>query len=273
MKPSRGYYCIIQYCPDLARLEAANIGVLLFCPERDFLQARMSGDNARIRHFFSEAPHDWIQINAFKNGLIDRLDVEREEIRTLEALETFIGRRANQIQISPPRPMKVTDPSRDLDQLYADLVGGRARHSKGQSLSGFLRKKFVGAGLDRKIRENIRVTVPVSQREIELPFGFQNGRFNLIQVARFEAEAPERAKDTACRYAVEGQSLYENPDPTLGPLQLILVGRFRSVAESRPGVERILEAHKVRLYASTEVDRLVDEIRRTARALPESEPV
>jgi len=30
MNPTRGYYCIIQYCPDLGRLEAANIGVLLF---------------------------------------------------------------------------------------------------------------------------------------------------------------------------------------------------------------------------------------------------
>ena len=38
MKPSRGYYCIIQYCPDLGRLEAANIGVLLFCPDRGFLK-------------------------------------------------------------------------------------------------------------------------------------------------------------------------------------------------------------------------------------------
>ena len=38
MKPSKGYYSLIQYCPDLGRLEAANVGVLLFCPERGFLK-------------------------------------------------------------------------------------------------------------------------------------------------------------------------------------------------------------------------------------------
>lgn len=35
----KGYYSIIQYCPDLSRFEAANVGVLLFCPERAFLKA------------------------------------------------------------------------------------------------------------------------------------------------------------------------------------------------------------------------------------------
>jgi len=51
VKPTRGYYWIIQYCPDLGRLEAANIGVLLFCPDRE-IKARMASDNGRIRHFW-----------------------------------------------------------------------------------------------------------------------------------------------------------------------------------------------------------------------------
>ena len=127
MKPMRGYYSIIQYCPDLGRLEAANIGVLLLCPDLGFLKARMSRDNARIRHFFGDEGHDWTRINAFKSGIEERLEVEHDDIRTLEALESFISRRANLIQISPPRPMKVHDPEKDLDQLFKDLVGGQAR--------------------------------------------------------------------------------------------------------------------------------------------------
>jgi len=269
VKPTKGYYCIIQFCPDLGRLEAANIGVLLFCPSLGFLEARTSRDNSRIRHFFGDEGHDWVRINSFKQGIEERLEVEREGIRSLEALEAFIARRANLIQISPPRPMKVHDPKQDLDQLFVDLVGGQARTQRGPSFKQFLRKKFTSAGLDQKIQKDIRIKVPISERQIEIPYGFQNGRYNLIQIAGFQATNPEHAKTTACRYAVEGESLYEHPDPRLGRLQLILVGKFGSQqSDNRSGVKRILEAHHVRLYSATEVDRLVDEIKLTAKDLP-----
>ncbi len=270
MKPTRGYYCIIQYCPDLGRLEAANIGVLLFCPDLGILEARTSSDNARIRHFFGDEGHDWARINSYKRGIEERLKVEREGIKTLEALESFIAQRANLIQISPPRPMKVRDPEKDLDQLFEDLVGGRAQTKRGPNLKQFLGRKFASAGLDPVIRREIPVKVPILEREIVVPYGFRNGRFNLIQPVGFESANPEHAKATACRYAIEGESLYKNPDPQLGELQLLLVGRFGSgQSESRSGVERILKEHHVRLYAATEVDRLVEEIRKTAKDLPD----
>ena len=255
--------------PDLGRLEAANIGILLLCPNVGFLKARTSRENARIRHFFGDEGHDWTRINAFKLGIEERLEVEHDDIRTLEALESFISRRANLIQISPPRPMKVHDPEKDLDQLFKDLVGGQARTRRGPNMKRFLCQKFTNAGLNDRIQTDIHVKVPISERAIVVPFGFLNGRFNLIQPVGFEAANPQHAKDTACRYAVEGESLYQNPDPQLGELQLVLVGRFGPrQAESRSGVERILEGHHVRLYAATEVDRLVEEIRRTAKDLP-----
>jgi hypothetical protein len=62
-------------------------------------------------------------------------------------------------------------------------------------------------------------------------------------------------------------------DPSLGDLQLIVVGRFGSrQPQSRPGVERILKEHHVCLYAATEVDRLVEENRRTAKDVPQTDP-
>jgi hypothetical protein len=116
------------------------------------------------------------------------------------------------------------------------------------------------------------VTVPISERQIKVPYGFQNGRFPLIQLVGFQAADPEQAKITACRYAVEGKSLYENPDLCLGELQPIVVGKFgKKQPKSRTGVERILKEHHVRLFAATEVDRLVDEILRTAKDLPASD--
>ena len=38
--------------PDLGRFEAANVGVLLFCPEKHFIQALTLGNNSRIIRLF-----------------------------------------------------------------------------------------------------------------------------------------------------------------------------------------------------------------------------
>jgi hypothetical protein len=136
MAPSKGYYCLIQYCPDLGRLEAANVGVLLFCPERKFLKALTAQNNKRIIEFFGSQGHDWKRINAFKKGLEDRLEIEGNEIQSLADLDRFISLRANLLQITPPRPMKVTDPATDLDALFRELVVerrntvGKARRNK-----------------------------------------------------------------------------------------------------------------------------------------------
>lgn len=125
MKPSKGYYSIIQYNPDLSRFEAANVGVLLFCPEHGFLKALTTTGNARIRRFFGSQGHDWQRINAFKRGLEDRLTTE--DIRSVDDLKQFIALRANVLQITPPLPMKVVDPERDLAELYEQIIGEPAR--------------------------------------------------------------------------------------------------------------------------------------------------
>ena len=77
--------------------------------------------------------------------------------------------------------------------------------------------------------------MPVLQKDVEIPFGFQNGRFNLINPVGFEAANSEHRLMTACKYAVEGRSLFDTPDPQLGPLRLVIVGKFRAKDQESPG--------------------------------------
>ncbi len=266
MNAAKGYYSLIQYCPDLGRLEAANIGVLLFCPERYFLKALTSNSNRRISRFFGKEGHDWVRINSFKKGLEDRIAIEGREILTLDQLEKFIAGRANLLQITTPRPMKVNDPQEDLEALFKEFMRAAAPHTSTRSLRRFLSEKLTGAGLEKKIRENIKVRVPTFDKEVEIPFGFQNGRFNLISPVRFEATNPEQSLSTACRYAVEGRSLHDSPDPKLGDLQLVIVGKFRSRDRESPRkVKHLFEDYGVKLFRTTELPQLIDEIRRTGK--------
>lgn len=269
MNPAKGYFSLIQYCPDLGRLEAANVGVLLFSPEKEFLKAVMSSNNRRIRQFFGAAGHDWVRINSFKKGLQERLETERASIRTLEDLRRFILLRANLLQITPPRPMKVVDPEADLQRLVQEYLGDTVRKETRRSLRKVVHEKFIKAGLERKIQTDIRLEVPVLRRSVEIPFGYQNGRFNLLSVVPFSARETEQSVDTACKYAVEGEALFKAPHPVLGALQFCVLGQFKPDDEETPNrVEAVLKAHDVKLYRSDRIARLIDEIQQTGQDLP-----
>jgi len=121
--PTTGYYCLIQYCPDRMRLEAANIGVLLFCPARNYLQARIAPTNRRINQFFGAEAGDVKQISAMKKILEHRLKAESQVIRDVEGLQRFAELLANEIVITEPRTMLVEEPEVELSQLYEQLVG------------------------------------------------------------------------------------------------------------------------------------------------------
>lgn len=271
MSPAAGYYSLIQYCPDPSRLEAANVGVLLFVPARNYLKALTARNNRRVQQFFGRDAADWDRLNAFKRGLEDMVAAEKASVHSVAELERFIGKRANALRITDPRPMKVTrdDTDAELKQLFAELVGdGRHADPRGDFKTA-LGRRFAEAGLREKIRTDVRVRVPSFGKEVVVPFGYQNGRFQLIQPARFEAEDADKVIPTACRYAVEGRSLYDHPDSRLGRLQLVVVGVFPAKkAESRSVVKKIFDENNVGLFASDEVDRLVQDIRENAKDLP-----
>lgn len=265
MKASNGYYCLIQYCPDRTRLEAATIGVLLFCPERDFLKAMTARGNARIKRFFGREEHDWKRIRSLKSAIEERLEVEAPEIRTREDLERFAQLRANEILISSPRSMTVDDPENDLKQLFAEVVGGE-HHREQPSVRKQVEERFWQAGLQRKLHTNVEVTVPVFDRQITVPFGYQNGRYNLIQPVSFQSSGRTYLESTASRFAVEGRSLYEHPDPRHGDLKLVVVaqidvGRKQEIKI----VQQVFAESNVDLFVMDELDRLIQNIRETGK--------
>ena len=85
MESSKGYYSLIQYCPDLARLEAANIGVNLFCPDLGSIRAKVSARKRQDPTIFSGSQDDdWAQINTVKNTIVNRLEVTGKDFKSLD---------------------------------------------------------------------------------------------------------------------------------------------------------------------------------------------
>ncbi len=266
MNAHKGWFSIVQFCPDPNRLESANIGVLLFCPALRFLDVRLSSDNHRITKFFGPLKSDRHFVDLFKKGLVDRVRKERPRIVDLQQLLDFVDRRANQVRISPPRSIRITEPVKQLNDLFAELVGEVPKRES--SVSDRLAKSLEKPALEPKLYKSIPITVPIDGRELHVPYAFQNGRFNLIQPVRFRSEDP---LPTAYKYAVEGDSIYETVHRDFGKLKLLVVGSFRSKNdENKQIVSRVLENHHVKLYAMDDVDKLVNEILVTGKNRPVS---
>ena len=119
---SKGYFSLVQYCPDFARQEAVNVGVVLLCPEQDFIQVRMATANHRVRDLFGDEADDYRNLNSMKRSLEERIRVEAENLKTLDALQTFVQTRANRIILTNPKPVRVGNPSDDLTALFDELV-------------------------------------------------------------------------------------------------------------------------------------------------------
>ena len=122
---AKGYYSIIQYCPDPSRLETVNVGVALFCPELRFLRATFKRRRNRISQVFGK--QDWEFIALQQTAIAERLARKKESFQTLEDFKAYVSSRANSLVLTHPRPVRVEDPDRDLNDLVGRLVADPAQ--------------------------------------------------------------------------------------------------------------------------------------------------
>jgi hypothetical protein len=263
MNANVGFYSLVQYLPDPGRLEVANIGVLLFCPGQRFLRAKTSIDNARIRHIFGSKGHDWDRINSFKQGLEERLVHEQDTIRTEEDLRKFVASRANEIRITEPRFVKVNDCERQLDELFAHVIGATGRHPAKTSLQSLVSRTFRQAKLGNKVERNVVVPIPfVKQHTSKFPFAYQNDRFHVLRPATFRGGGTSDPANQAYRHAVQGKFLYEHKNKDYGEMALVVVGQFESVEDTQMNALRAMfKDNNTRLYTTDELPKLVHEIK------------
>jgi hypothetical protein len=260
MSAARGWYSLIQYCPDRSRAEAANVGVVLFCPDRGFIRARTSDGNDRIRRFFRGGTFDPSQINEAKRAIEERLEVERDRFRTVTDLEEFIHTRAHDLVLTSPRAMRVEDPDQDMERLFEELVGGRARRRprlpQAQRLDDLFRRH---EGSSRVWIEP-RYQLPVVDLEIRVPYAFQNGRLNLVKPVAF-SPLEERFKREALSLAPKGELIDRYPPVQGMPATLVVVSMAQEdAADMETWIERLLREFRVEFIRSSRIAAFTREV-------------
>lgn len=258
MTSLKGYYSLVQYCPDLSRLEAANIGVLLICPDASFADVKLSAGNDRPARFFSRSRVDPAALDAAKSALRNRIRRSGELLMSRDRADAFIGSRGNDIVLSQLRPVKVDEPHETLTRLFRELVGERRPKQSVRltALDSALRKP----GVMEKVRFNQRVRVPIVGRMIRAPYAYQNGALNLIKPERFTGTT-HNVTNAAMRLAVEGDLLNRHSVDEGRRAKLIVVADVSGASSGdAERVKQLLDEYRVQMYSSDQIPELVREI-------------
>jgi len=245
----KGYYSIVQYCPDPSRLETVNLGVALFCPESGFLKVRFGRRKTRVDQLFGK--QDWEFVEKQKAAIESRLLRADESFPDLEAFETYISRRANSLKLTAPRSVKVENPELELVNLEKRLVADGSKSAPraatvARELSDIFRREHV----DDLLQRNVIVRPPALPKALRVPFAFQNGKLNLIEAIQFDGQSPSAVFREASVHSVEGRFISQYRDPRLGELGLVVVAKFSEAQdEERLMAQRVFEEHRVPMYA------------------------
>lgn len=199
MKPVKGYYSILQYCPDRSRGEAANVGLILFVPDRDFLQTRISKSNDRVRRFFGAWNFDNEWLKQAKQSVVNRLTEEKTHFQELSDLLQFVRTRANELILTGPQPVRVVKPEEDLNKLFNQLVD-KDTTKRQKAVIKEMDHAFHGERFAGRIEFNMRIDIPFAEnKHIDIPYSFQNGKPNLIKPERFKSDPMDKGLSLAVR--------------------------------------------------------------------------
>ncbi|HET7730988.1 MAG TPA: DUF3037 domain-containing protein [Usitatibacter sp.] len=123
--PSTYDYAVIRVVPRVEREEFVNVGVIVSCPQRGFLECRIELAEARVRALDPAVDMDAVRRYLEIIPLICRGGAAAGAIGKLPARERFhwlIAPRSTIIQVSPSHTGRCTDPPALLEHLMATMV-------------------------------------------------------------------------------------------------------------------------------------------------------
>ncbi|KAB7731376.1 DUF3037 domain-containing protein [Rudanella paleaurantiibacter] len=118
-------YAVIRVVPRVEREEFLNVGVILYCSARGFLQTRYLLDPQRLAAFSATLDLDELthRLQAF-----ERICAGRQtggpigQLATAARFRWLTAARSTIVQTSPVHPGLCTDPAQTLERLFEKLV-------------------------------------------------------------------------------------------------------------------------------------------------------
>jgi hypothetical protein len=118
-------YAIIRVVPRVDRGEQINVGVIVSCPDLQFLDARIEPDEALLRAVDPDVDLAALRANLAVIPAVCRGGADAGPIGTMDARARFrwlVSPRSTVIQPSPVHTGRTSDPARCLDHLMTRVV-------------------------------------------------------------------------------------------------------------------------------------------------------
>lgn len=116
-------YAVVRYVPSVERGEYVNVGLVMMCKRRRWLQCRFHLDEKRILALFPASDLGLLERQLSSFGRIAQGD--RSPIGVLEAHERFrwlTAVRSASISTSRPHPALCNDPEEAFEKLFNALI-------------------------------------------------------------------------------------------------------------------------------------------------------
>lgn len=266
---ARGFYSVVQYCPDRFRAEAVNVGLVLLRVDPHALRVRMTDNHERVRKLFAVARPELKNLKLSTHGLASRIEKSADEFRTSEDLAGFAASRANDLRLTEPRLAMIEDMDADFERLFGQLVGQHsaallADAQPAEVLPPALSDAFRRLSASKKIWSPGKITVPIYKRKLEIPYAYRNGVVNLVKPHVFPAN--KHAENQAALLAVNGDLIKRHPIDGENR-ELIVVSTAetpRQAHEVSQHVEPLFKEYGVRLVRPNEAEAFANEVEQSA---------
>jgi hypothetical protein len=118
-------YAVIRIVPRVEREEFINAGVIVFCPEQRFLEARIRLDESRLKALWPDIDVALVRLHLEAFPKVSSGDPEAGPIARLSQRERFhwlVAPRSTIMQVSPVHTGLCEDPRRALENLFQQML-------------------------------------------------------------------------------------------------------------------------------------------------------
>ena len=242
-------YIVARFVPDLVRDEPLNIGVILQCVSRKFIDCRFLEDfrritqarpevEARLLRAFSREFRD--RVASFSNPFSQPFIPEPPEHQSVidpAFLDDIAAQYGNRFQFTSPRGTLATDPVQELNHLFDTFVAERRREVKRQRLTHYRLREKLHALFDRSqllaarlVQQPFIIPGKVKQDGWQFDFGRDDHNISIYQSLALDVTEEEDKIDRA----------------------MVLRGRIQDVKEAVRTNGKRVEAYALTYFLSEE---------------------
>jgi hypothetical protein len=208
---TRYTFSVIRYMHDIVGGEFVNVGVALYAPQENYIDAVCTKRYGRLSGLFVEV--DGVQFRSMMNFLEIRIDEARRKLESelqfdgkpndvLEILYRVIPKDDSSLQFSASGGGLTTNPAKTLDELYERYV---ERYSEKKSVT--TRNDDDVWKVFRKPLEEKRVTkylqshvIVANDYEYAFERAWKNNQWHVLEPLSFDLENADSIKEKAARW-------------------------------------------------------------------------